>query len=107
FNTKMLAAFGIVPVLALLCLFCAPPRWGVRFAHLGAAGAVLAPVSLWWVLFYEVTPAASRPFVDSSPRNSMLELVVGHNALERFVHPNAARPAPPLAAPLLPRTRAE
>jgi len=98
FNTKMLAAFGIVPVLALLYLFRAPPRWGVRFAHLGAAGAVLAAVSLSWVLVYEVTPAASRPFVDSSPDNSMLELVVGHNGFERFVHPNAARRAAAMAA---------
>jgi 4-amino-4-deoxy-L-arabinose transferase-like glycosyltransferase len=98
FNTKMLAAFGIVPVLSLLYLFRAPPRWGARLGHLGVAGAVLAAISPSWVLVYEVTPSASRPFVDSSPGNSMLELVVGHNALERFVHPNAARRAAAMAA---------
>jgi 4-amino-4-deoxy-L-arabinose transferase-like glycosyltransferase len=98
FNTKMLAAFGIVPVLALLYLFRAPARWGARLGHLAAADAVLAAVSLSWVLVYEVTPSASRPFVDSSPGNSMLELVVGHNALERFVHPDAARRAAAMAA---------
>src|SRR5204863_5530813 len=73
FNTKMLVAFGIVPVVALLYLFRAPARWTARFAHLSAAGAVLAAVSLPWVLVYELTPAASRPFVDSSPGNSMIE----------------------------------
>ncbi|MBV9015123.1 MAG: glycosyltransferase family 39 protein [Alphaproteobacteria bacterium] len=91
FNTKMLVAFGIVPVVALIYLFWTPLRWRVRFAQLGLAGTVLAAVAASWVLLYELTPPSDRPFVDSSPGNSMLQLVVGHNALERFVHPNAAR----------------
>ena len=38
-------------------------------------------------LLYELTPAEGRPFVGSSHQNSMLELVVGHNAMNRFVSP--------------------
>ena len=98
FNTKMLVAFGIVPVVALIYLLSAPACWHARLAHLGIAGIVLAAVSLSWVLVYELTPPASRPFVDSSPGNSMLELVVGHNALERFVHPHPERRARAIAA---------
>src|SRR5439155_25078772 len=62
FNIKMLAAFGVVPVFALLYLFGAPVRWGQRLGQLGAAGAVLAAVSASWVLVYELTPTANRPF---------------------------------------------
>src|SRR6266542_2197423 len=91
FNVKMLMAFGVVPVLALLYLFGAPVRWGPRVGQLGVGGAVLATVSAAWVLVYELTPAANRPFVDSSRDNSMLELAVRHNALHRFVHPDPAR----------------
>src|SRR5262249_52919001 len=98
FNTKMLVAFGIVPVIALIHLWRAPARWRMRFAQLGVAGIVLAAVSLAWVLLYELTPPADRPFVDSSPDNSMLQLVVGHNALQRFVHPHPERRARAIAA---------
>jgi 4-amino-4-deoxy-L-arabinose transferase-like glycosyltransferase len=91
FNAKMLAAFGVVPVFALRYLFGAPVRWRPRVGHLGAAGAVLAAVSASWMLVYELTPTANRPFVDSSRDNSMLELAVGHNALQRFVHPDPDR----------------
>ena len=98
FNTKMLVAFGLVPVVALIYLWRAPARWRMRFAQLGVAGIVLAAVSAAWVLLYEVTPPSDRPFVDSSPDNSMLQLVVGHNALQRFIHPNLERRARAVAA---------
>src|SRR5262249_4189583 len=88
----------IVPVIALIHLWRAPARWRMRFAQLGVAGIVLAAVSLAWVLLYELTPPADRPFVDSSPDNSMLQLVVGHNALQRFVYPHPERRAPGIAA---------
>ena len=80
-----------LPVLALLHLSSAPAQWATRLGQLGAAGVVLAAISLSWVLIYDLTPAADRPFVDSSPDNSMLELAVGHNALQRFIHPDPAR----------------
>src|SRR5438105_10666715 len=73
FNTKMLVASGIVPVIALIYLLWAPARWHLRFAQLGVAGIMLAAVSLAWVLLYEATPPADRPFVDSSPDNPILQ----------------------------------
>ena len=93
FNVKMLVAFGVVPVFLLLYLAGAqtPLRW--RIGHLAAAGVVLAAVSLSWAAIYDLTPPQSRPFVDSSCDNSMLELVVGHNGIQRFVRPVRARQA--------------
>ena len=109
FNTKMLLAFGVLPGFALLYLLAAPVTWGARFGHLSAAAATLAAVSLAWVLAYDLTPVQDRPFVDSTRDNSMLELVVGHNGIQRFVRPMAARrhanadTAQPAAAPVTDR----
>jgi 4-amino-4-deoxy-L-arabinose transferase-like glycosyltransferase len=66
-----------------------------RLGHLPAAGAVLAAVSLSWTAVYELTPPRSRPFVDSTRTNSMLELVVGHNGIQRFVSRARSLPGHP------------
>lgn len=103
FNVKMLAAFIVLPTFALVYLVGAPRPPLRRLADLGLAGLVLAAVSLAWVLAVELTPPSERPFIGSSRANSMFELIVGHNALGRFVS-RAAKPAPqpspvPAAAP--------
>jgi 4-amino-4-deoxy-L-arabinose transferase-like glycosyltransferase len=98
FNVKMLVAFGVVPAFALVYLIGTPlPVWR-RLGRLVAAGIVLAPVALSWSLAYELTPPEDRPFVDSSPSNSMLELVVGHNFVQRFVRRAGDRIVPAAAA---------
>jgi 4-amino-4-deoxy-L-arabinose transferase-like glycosyltransferase len=91
FNIKMLVAFGVAPAFAVVYLIGARLRWPAQLLHLAAAGCVLLAVAAPWVLLYELTPAPGRPFVDSTRENSMLELVVGHNGIQRFVHPNTAR----------------
>lgn len=86
FNVKMLMAFGVIPAFLMVYLLGAPvPRWR-RLGQLSLAALVLAMVSLSWSVAYQLTPAASRPFVDSTTDNSMLELAVVHNGIERFVH---------------------
>jgi 4-amino-4-deoxy-L-arabinose transferase-like glycosyltransferase len=85
FNVKMLMAFGVVPVFILLYLAGAPIPLRRRIGHLAAAGLVLAAVSLSWAAVYDLTPPQNRPFVDSTRDNSMLELVAGHNGVQRFV----------------------
>lgn len=94
FNIKMLAAFIVVPTMFLVYFVGAPKRWPRRFADLAFAVIVLAATSLPWVLAYQLTPAENRPFVGSSRSNSMLELVVGHNGVGRFV----SRVKPPALA---------
>src|SRR5262249_20320335 len=56
-----------------------------RVARLVAGGLVVVVVSLSWVAFYDLWPADQRPFAGSSRTNSMMELAVGHNGMERFV----------------------
>ena len=85
FNVKMLAAVVVVPALVVLYAIAAPVSLTRRVVDLAVAGAVLAVVSLSWVLFYDLTPPDQRPFAGSSKTNSMMELSIGHNGVERFV----------------------
>jgi len=85
FNTKMLAAFVVLPGFYLIYMMGMPQQWRRRLVDLALASVVLAACALPWVLAYEATPVENRPYVGSSRQNSMLELVVGHNAVGRFI----------------------
>jgi 4-amino-4-deoxy-L-arabinose transferase-like glycosyltransferase len=98
FNVKMLAACIVLPCFALVYLRGAPLRWTRRMLDLGLAAIVLLAVSLPWVTAVQVTPADRRPYVGSTRGNSMLELVVGHNAIGRFVKVGPRRPQLPVPA---------
>lgn len=87
FNVKMLAAYIVLPTFCLVYFIGTPQRWPRKFVDLTLAILCLVVCSLPWVLAYEFTPKESRPFVGGSHENSMLELVVGHNAMNRFFSP--------------------
>jgi len=97
FNVKMLAACLVLPGFAWVYLLGGLSQWKRRALDLGLAGAVVIAVSLPWLAAFQATPADQRPYAGSSRGNSMLELVVGHNALGRFTRIKAqvgpARPA--------------
>jgi 4-amino-4-deoxy-L-arabinose transferase-like glycosyltransferase len=99
FNVKMLAAVVVLPVFALVYFVGAPLGWTGRLARLALGGVVVAAVSLSWVVLYDLTPAERRPFAGSSRSNSMLELAVGHNGMERFVRRNRLLRLVPPPAP--------
>jgi len=85
FNVKMLAAFVVLPTFVLVYFLRAPVGWRRRLVDLAMGGLVVAAVSLSWVLAYDLTPPDQRPFAGSSTTNSMLELAVDHNGLQRFI----------------------
>ena len=97
FNVKMLAAVVVVPAFVGVYAIGAPASFRRRVRDLCLAGVVLVVVSLSWVVFYDLTPPDIRPFAGSSKTNSMMELSIGHNGVERFVRRNR-RPAGALAA---------
>jgi len=104
FNVKMLVALGVVPILALAYFAAAPVTFWQRVGHLAAGGMALIVVSLSWVVIFDLVPKDRRPYAGGSQTNSMVELVVGHKGIERFVRP-ARRPPPPQAQPSQPRLR--
>jgi 4-amino-4-deoxy-L-arabinose transferase-like glycosyltransferase len=85
FNVKMLAAFVVLPTFALVYFVGAPLGWRRRLTHLVTSGLVLGVVSGSWLALYDLTPPGQRPFAGSSQTNSMTELAIGHNGMERFV----------------------
>ena len=105
FNIKMLQAFLPLPAFYALYFFGARHTFWKKTRHLAAATALLLLVSFAWVAAVDLTPAANRPYVDSTSSNSAFELVFGHNGIERLTSSrgtgaggpgsNAAQAAPP------------
>lgn len=83
FNTKTLAAYLVVPSIALAFLVCAPGSLRRRILQLLAAGAVMAGVSFAWIAVVELTPAAQRPYVGSSTNNTEIGLTFEYNGFGR------------------------
>ena len=84
FDIKMLQAYMILPAMALTYLLFAKEKLGRRFLAGILSMVIVLGVSFAWVLVVELYPAESRPYVDSTSNNSMLELIVGHNGTERL-----------------------
>lgn len=95
FLTKMLQAFLVVPGLALAFLVAAPigvwPRVRALLAGgaamVATAGSFLALVSLW--------PADSRPYIGGSTDNSLTQLALGYNGIQRVMGMNGMPDGPP------------
>ena len=84
FMTKMLQAFLVVPVFALVYLIAAPTGLRRRIWHILLAGVALIVSSGWWVAVVELWPKSSRPYIGGSQTNSVLELIFGYNGLGRL-----------------------
>ncbi|HEY5192642.1 MAG TPA: glycosyltransferase family 39 protein [Solirubrobacteraceae bacterium] len=83
FNTKTLAAYLIVPGIALAYMVGAPGRWYRRIGMLAVAGLVMGIASFAWIAVIELTPASQRPYVGSSTNNTELGLTFEYNGLGR------------------------
>jgi 4-amino-4-deoxy-L-arabinose transferase-like glycosyltransferase len=84
FLSKFMAAFMVLPALALAYLWAGPPRLGKRIAQLLAGGLALLLTGGWWVAVFLLTPAADRPFVGSSTDNNILNLILVYNGFGRL-----------------------
>ena len=93
FNVKMLAALVCGPALVLAYLLASPFDWRRQIGWLAAGGATLLVVGLSWAIAFDLTARDARPYAGSSADNSMLELIVVHNGLERFVRNRPPSPA--------------
>jgi 4-amino-4-deoxy-L-arabinose transferase-like glycosyltransferase len=109
FNVKMLAAYVVLPIFALVYSLGTPQAWRRRLVDVMLATLVLVAVSLLWMLAYDLAPTDHRPFVGSSKSNSMLELAFGHNGIGRFVRRTRSAPTagmvPGAAPPALTRAQ--
>jgi 4-amino-4-deoxy-L-arabinose transferase-like glycosyltransferase len=84
FNIKMLQAFLPLPAFYALYLLGAKAGLGRKLANLALASILLLAISLSWAVIVDLTPADQRPYVGSSGNNSVLNLMLGYNGVERL-----------------------
>ncbi|WP_160686530.1 glycosyltransferase family 39 protein [Clostridium sp. C2-6-12] len=84
FNIKMLEAYMIGPALYITYLLSSAISFKKKITHLVVGSVILFTVSLSWAVIVDLVPAQNRPFVGSSTNNSVIELIFGHNGLERL-----------------------
>jgi 4-amino-4-deoxy-L-arabinose transferase-like glycosyltransferase len=86
FNIKMLQAYMPLPAFYAVYFFGAKQPWTKKLVHLAAATVLLLVVSFSWAVAVDLTPAADRPYVDSTSGNRVLQLIFGHNGVERLTN---------------------
>lgn len=88
FNVKMLEAYFIIPAIYLTYFIASKIEMKKRIINLTVCTVVLIAVSLSWAIVVDLIPASSRPYVGSSSNNSEIQLIVGHNGIERLNNSN-------------------
>ena len=92
FNTKMLVAF--IPLPAFLLFYVLVAKYPIRQLVIRTTFVVgvLLFVSVSWVTVVALTPSENRPYVGSTPDNSIWTLVFEYNGINRFTSFIGPRP---------------
>jgi 4-amino-4-deoxy-L-arabinose transferase-like glycosyltransferase len=85
FLAKQLQAFLVLPAIAIVFCLYVHKSWRQRTVWLIMAGLLLGAGALAWPLAVDLIPSNARPYVGGSTTNSMLELTVGYNGIDRIV----------------------
>ncbi len=85
FLAKMMQAFLVLPAFALVYMLAAPTTLRRRVWQTLAGGFALLLSAGWWVAIVALWPASSRPFIDGSPDNSIINLIFGYNGIDRVL----------------------
>lgn len=85
FLTKMMQGFLVLPGFGIAYLLVAPTTWGKRALHLLGAMAALVAAAGWWVLAVQLTSASARPYIGGSTDNTVLDLALGYNGINRLL----------------------
>lgn len=84
FNTKMIQALIILPVLIFVYIFASNFSKFKKAFHVSLLCFATAVSALWWPLAVYLTPAANRPYIGSTADNNIWSLVFGFNGLSRL-----------------------
>ncbi|TFV57542.1 glycosyltransferase family 39 protein [Mycobacterium sp. PS03-16] len=84
FLTKMLQAFLVMPGLALAFLVAAPVSLWRRIGTLAVGAVTMVVAAGWYIALVELWPADSRPYIGGSTDNSLLQLALGYNGIQRI-----------------------
>lgn len=95
FLTKMLQAFLVVPGFAVAFLVAAPVGVWARVGRLLAGGVAMIATAGFFVALVSLWPADSRPYIGGSTDNSLLQLALGYNGIQRVLGGEAGPGGPP------------
>ncbi|HWE14428.1 MAG TPA: glycosyltransferase family 39 protein [Solirubrobacteraceae bacterium] len=84
FLAKMMQAFLVLPAFGLVYLVAAPTGLRRRVLQTLAGGLAVVVSAGWWVAIVALWPTASRPMIDGSSNNSIINLIFGYNGLGRI-----------------------
>ncbi|MCO4263378.1 glycosyltransferase family 39 protein [Pseudarthrobacter sp. MDT3-26] len=85
FMTKQLQALLCVPALgAAFLLASKSPLWHRLRVGFACLAALLVSGAAWMIIV-ELIPPSGRPYVGGSPSNSIIQLTVGYNGIERII----------------------
>lgn len=85
FNTKMLQGLLLLPIMTIIYISFARPKFTTRMWHLGVAGIATIVSTFWWSILVWLTPAVNRPWVGSTSNNSIWSLIFGYNGFGRLL----------------------
>ena len=85
FNTKMLQGLLLLPIMIIIYISFARPKFTTRMWHLGVAGMVTIVSTFWWSILVWLTPAVNRPWVGSTSDNSIWSLIFSYNGFGRLL----------------------
>jgi 4-amino-4-deoxy-L-arabinose transferase-like glycosyltransferase len=83
FLAKMMQAFIVLPAFASVYAVTAPTGLRRRLGQIFAGGVAVLVSAGWWVAIVALWPVGSRPMIDGSPDNSIINLIFGYNGLSR------------------------
>lgn len=89
FMTKQLQGLLILPSVSAAYLFWGNAAWSTRLKNSAISGAVMVFTGGFWMTVVDLIPAEVRPYVGGSQSNSMLELTLAYNGLDRIVGTDA------------------
>lgn len=84
FNIKMVESYMVAPAIYITYLMSSALPLKNRIKHLILGTIVLLVVSLSWAVIADAVPSEDRPFIGSSTNNTVMELIIGHNGLDRI-----------------------
>jgi 4-amino-4-deoxy-L-arabinose transferase-like glycosyltransferase len=85
FLAKLLQAFLVAPALALAFLVAAPVGLWQRIWKLMIGAAALVASGGWYLALVSLWPSDSRPYIGGSTDNSLAQLTLGYNGIQRVL----------------------
>ncbi|MFF1883190.1 ArnT family glycosyltransferase [Pseudarthrobacter sp. NPDC058196] len=89
FMTKQLQGLLVLPSVSVAYLFWGNAAWSRRLKNSAISGAVMVLTGGFWMTVVDLIPAGMRPYVGGSQSNSVLELTLAYNGLDRIVGTDA------------------